>query len=765
MAQRNSEAKSTTFRSAARPVARVAKPAVRVAVCLAGLIAMIASIFTLVASPVSAVPTAGNRTTAATEFIIKVAPPGSGSAPSLGLSLTTNNASRCAVNRNSSRLFANNSSFTMRLNTHYDPTPAAVTAPNRDQFHCSYTATIVSNLENCTYAIAGISPTTATTFTLTGDDSPNYSTGEGEFRNLAADKTITITPSSCSHPPENNIARLLRITNLEPTERYRVSLEPYGNCQTQNTPLEVADFQIGVYAILDLRCNWQMSAFPVRNVIGAGCIVDAIVYYHDGTSALVPGASLLVHQSGNFAGSNSKRLTRVDLQASRTLANVGTCEQRFLIRMNVDLPSSTLANTLRADEVSFVVEPLNASQNRLCTQRTSVKGSNRTPATLEVIKSPRGVVATCSYRITAAETSDYLRFGTRDRRVVNLSTVSGTQATLRFLYVPNRIPLRVTAEVTTPSGSVFTTNDRISVQVNVPGECGSDTSAFGGVSGRIGIAYAIFVSPGTVPIVGPGSRLINPNATYDLPPTLLADGKAVACRVRATEITSFEGCTLQTLSRDSSNRPYVEVVWASGATAFNLNLQYDCGGAPGTPSAGSGQIALPRGWVMQTFNGATGTTPASFRQVMDNAFSSIWVWDARTQAWRGWRTTDSSPSLTSLTKGDVVFMYVPRLTTARYSPRTLLDPKISGGSETVQRGWNLLSYSGSTAASLSSLFDSQASNIRLVFRWNNDSQAWSYYIPGGSQVVTSATWFTSIDPGDTIFVLNRSRSAVTIRWP
>lgn len=741
------------------------KPASRAAICLSGLLALIASILALVASPASAQPTAGTRASAAAEVIIKVAPPSSGTAPSLGLTFATNSTTRCPVTRNSPRLFANDSSFTWRLNTNYDPTPGAVASPNSDQVDCSYTATIVSNLEGCSYAIVGISPTTASTFTLAGDANPNYSTGAGAFQDLAADKTITITPSACTAPPENTIRRLVRISSLEASERYRVNLEAYGNCTPENTPFEIADNQIGVYAILDLRCNWQMSAFPVSNVIARGCIVDAIVYYHDSTAELVPGASLFLHRSGNFAGFDGKRLTRIDLQASRTLAGAGVCEERFRIRMFVDLPSSPLANTLKAEEVGFTVAPADTRQHRLCTQSTSVKGSNNTPATVEVIKSPRGVVTTCSYTVTADQSSDFLRFGVRDRRIVNLSTSIGIQADLRFLYIPNRIPISVTAEINTPSGSVFTTNDRIAVQVSVPGECGNDNTAFGGVQSRIGLAYSVFVSPGTVPVVGPGSRLINPNATYDLPPTVLVDGKSVACKVRVTEITPFEGCTLQASSRDSSNRPYLEVVWVTGATSFNLNLRYDCGGAAGTPSAGSGQIALPQGWVMLTFNGITGTTPASFRRVMDDAFSSIWMWDAQAQAWKGWRTTDSSPSLTSLTKGDVVFVYVPRLASVRYSPRTLLNPKISGGSETLQRGWNLLSYSGSTSASLSSIFDSQASSIRLAFRWNNDSQTWSYYIPGGGRVTTSATWFGTVNPGDTVFVLSRSQSTVSIRWP
>ena len=164
MAPSKSEARSAT--SASRPAARVAKPAARAVVCLGGLVALIASILVLVASPASAVPTAGSRNAATKEVTIKVAPPSSDNAPALQFSFATNNSARCP--KGTTRwIYANNSQLTWKLNTNNDPTPTAVTSPNSDQVDCSYTVTISSNLADCSYAIAGISPTTSNTFTLT----------------------------------------------------------------------------------------------------------------------------------------------------------------------------------------------------------------------------------------------------------------------------------------------------------------------------------------------------------------------------------------------------------------------------------------------------------------------------------------------------------------------------------------------------------------------------------------------------------------------
>ena len=766
MAPSKSEARSAT--SASRPAARVAKPAARAVVCLGGLIALIASILVLVAAPASAVPTAGSRNAATKEVTIKVAPPSSDNAPALQFSFATNNSARCP--KGTTRwIYANNSQLTWKLNTNNDPTPTAVTSPNSDQVDCSYTVTISSNLADCSYSIAGISPTTSNTFTLTGSDSPNYSTGAGAFQNLAADSTITVTPTACTAPAANPANRLVLVRNLESNERYRLKFDSFGDCGVTNSPGSIVD-RGGVsggadyfYATLDLRCNWQMSATPIDNITLGGCRVDAILYFSDDTEQLKQGASLFIHAVGaqsNFAGSEGKRLSRVDLLPSTAPAGAGACEELFRLTLQVSL-ANNLVSQHKDEKISFTLEPLNSREHSRCTQRMTLTASHSTPSATDIVKSPQGVTSTCSYTVTAVSSTTALRLAASQIASRSFNTSGATQTTVRYIYVANRLPVRVSAQIYADAGNVFTTNDRITLIVTSPGACRNDTAFFGGVRADRGVSYGIFVSPGVVGVIGEGSRTVNPAASYDLPPYMNVNGVQTPCVVRVTQASSFEGCTMRNASRDSSGQPYREVAWTATSTAFNLTVEYDCSSE--TTLGPSARIALPRGWVMLPFNGATGTTAASFRRSLDNAFTSLWVWNTETQAWQGWSTTSSS-SL-RLNKGDVVFVNVPVARSISYRPDTLLSPAASGGTKAVPTGYSLLAYAGTTSTSLASLFNSQASSIRVIFRWNNASQSWSYFIPGGRPVVTSAEWITTINPGDTVFVLNRSRSAVTIRWP
>ena len=202
------------------------KSATRAVICYTGLLALIASIFVLVAPSVSAVPTAGTRTSASALTNIKVAPPSSGNAPSLQFSFATTpttNASRCRPGT-TRWIYADNSMLQWSLTTNYDPTPSVVSAPNSDQIDCTYTVTITSNLENCTFSVnrGTGSPTTATSFNLVGSDSPNYSNGTGAFDTLGADKTVTITPGGCTAPTAKPTQRLVLVRDLESLERYDV---------------------------------------------------------------------------------------------------------------------------------------------------------------------------------------------------------------------------------------------------------------------------------------------------------------------------------------------------------------------------------------------------------------------------------------------------------------------------------------------------------------------------------------------------------------
>ena len=758
----------SSIQSAAQPaVAKSAARVARAAVCFTGMLALLASIFVLIAPPASAVPTAGNRNTAKAQVIIKVAPPSSDNAPALKFSFATNNASRCPAGA-TRWIYANNGQLTWSLNTNYDPTPAVITSPNSDQVDCSYTVTIASNLEGCSYAITGITSTTATTFTLAGNDSPNYSTGAGGFTNLAADRIVTVTPSGCSAPATNSARGLVLVRNLEANERYRLKFTPFGDCQETNRGNIVdrggvsggADF---FYAILDLRCNWQMSATPLDNITLGGCRVDAAVYFADDTEKLVQGASLFIHGTGaqsNIASSEGKQLSRVDLLPSTAVAGAGACEELFRLTLRVDLTGTQIAQYGNED-ITFTLEPLNSREHSRCTQKRTLTASNARPAVVDIVKSPQGVTSSCSYSVTAQSSTTVLRLAASQIATRSFSTLGAAQVTIRYTYVTNRLPVRVSAQIFADAGSIFTTSDRIVLIVSSPGACANDTVLFGGVSAGRGISYAIYVNPGVTGVVGPGSRTINPAASYDLPPYLTVNGVQTPCVVRATQASAFEGCTMRNARRDSSGQPYQEFTWTSASTGFDLTVQYDCSSSISQGPAAT--VRLPQGWVMLPFNGESGTTAASFRRSLGNAFTSLWVWNTQNQSWQGWSTTSSSAL--RLNKGDVVFVNVPRARSVEYRPNTLLRPAASSGTRTLPTGYSLLAYAGSTSTSLDSLLSSQSASIGIVFRWNNQSQSWSYFIPGGRSVITSAERFTTINPGDTVFVFNRSRSPMTIRWP
>lgn len=756
------------IKSAAKPAAKSAvfKPAFQAALCLAGLLALIASILTLVAAPASAVPTAGNRNAAKAQVIIKVAPPSSENAPALKFSFATNNASRCPVGA-TRWIYANNGQLTWTLNTNYDPTPSVIASPNADQVDCSYTVTVSSNLDDCSYAITGIGSTTSNSFTLAGNDSPNYTTGAGGFNTLGADKTVTVTPSSCSAPSSSQANRLVLVRNLEANERYRLKFTPFGDCTSNNRDIidrggisGGADY---LYASLDLRCNWQMSATPLDNTSLGGCRVDAAVYFADDSEKLVQGATLFIHGTGaqnNLASSEGKQLSRVDLLPSTATAGSGACEELFRLTLRVNLPSAQVGQ-YGSENITFTLVPLNNREHSQCTQKMTLTASQASPSVVDIVKSPRGTSSTCSYTVTAQASTTVLRLAASQIASRSFNTRGATQTNITYTYVTNRLPVRVSAQIFADDGSVFTTNNRIVLIVSSPGACTNDTVLFGGVSAGRGVSYGIFVTPGVAGVIGAGARAVNPAASYDLPPYLNVNGVQTPCVLRVTQASAYEGCAMRNPRRDSSGQPYQEITWTSASTAFDITVQYDCSSSINRGPAAT--VTLPRGWVMLPFNGDSGTTAASFRRSLGNAFTSLWVWNTQTQSWQGWSTTSSSPL--RLNKGDVVFVDVPRARSVEYRPNTLLRPATSGGTKTLPTGYSLQAYAGSTSTSLVSLLSGQSSSIGVVFRWNNQSQSWSYYIPGGRSVLTSADQFTTINPGDTVFVFNRSRSPVTIRWP
>jgi len=661
------------------------------------------------------------------------------------------------------------------LTTNFDSTPANI--DNNDGVACSYNVTITPNLEDCSFTISRGADTdnlTGTSFTLVGDDSPNFATGAGAFTGIAVGNVVTITPDGCSVPTPVATQRLVQVRNLENMQRYRVSYSPFGNCAASNTPLDVLGPLDWSFAVLDLRCNWELTIAPIDNLASAGCRLDALIYFNDGTLAVDSDGELFIHQSGAFAAIDGKRIDRIDLSNSGSTASLGVCEEFLRLTVNAELVASLDASLFSNELVSFTIEPLDNTQSVACTQRREFQGSIANPAIINVVKSPRGSAATCAYSLTAAPSSAALSLAGNQLAVKNFDTRGITQLSVSYRYGLRRIPVQVAVQVFSPLGSVFRTDQTLQLHVTVPGACGNDTSFLGGVSGRVGVRYGLFVVPGLTYAIGPNARTVNRAASYSLPPYVFVNNQRVNCMVRVTEISAFDGCTVQNAQRDSAGRAFVEATWASNSNLISAVMQYNCSsiGGGGTGDTGSsvgsgdvGQSVLPLGWVTLPFNGASGTTPQAFVRELDNAITSLWRWDSLTQSWQGWSAARGSLGLNSLRNGDALMVFVPVSRRVSYSPVALLEPPAASGSLTIPPGYSLQVFGGETPRSLPDLLEGRASLVPVLYRWDILAQSWNVFLTGQQpSALTDAAMFEVINPGDIVFIFNTASSSRRIPW-
>ena len=746
---------------------------------IAGLLGSVLAAAALTASSASAAPTAGSNRQANTVLGFKGATPDAGSVPSIKLTFTPSSTTNCQTVL-PVRVLANNSSATRVIRTHNDPTPTNIA--NNDLTTCNYTVTISSNLDGCTYSYSlnnGTSFSTGTSFVLQGDDSPNFATATGAFANVTTARTIVIKPAGCSHPSAVNNPGLLNIRNIETTEQYRLTYTKFGNCALANNPLtELAALQWS-QAALDLNCNWKVTIAPISNVNITGCQVDAMIYFHDGTFAVDSTGEIFIGHvivragtlTQRFPAHTGKRITRVDIGISSAGARSGVCQEMTRLTITISLDRSVDQTSYRNEKVTFEIEPYNTVTGRTCTPRTTFSGSAATPATITLIKSPAGSSVTCSYKLTAPLHTEALQLAGNQLSSYDVHTAGVANVNLGYGYVLRRIPVRVGMQVLAPALSVFRTNQIVEVHVTVPGACGADTAMFGGITGRTGVEYGLHVVRGVTYAIGPNARIVNPAAAYSLPPFVEVNGQKVNCTVRVTATSVDSSCTPATTSKDAAGRTYAEATWAEGATAIEAILQFDCSSYGGTGvtrpgdtlDSGAGQIILARGWTMLAFNGVSGTTPQAFAAELGHAVSSLWVWHAPTQAWRGWRASSGSAGLTSLTKGDVVMAHVPATRQVNYDPATLLDPPAATGRLSLPRGYSVQVFGGGASRDLASLLGNQARSVAIIYRWNSQSQSWSYHLPGRSAVAgAGAAWFDTINPGDAVFIY--STAAATIPW-
>lgn len=763
-----------------QPNRRRNQPATKATLSLLATLAMIGSTLAGItiaalatATPAAATPTAGNNQYARAEITFEAPAPTSGATPSLQLAFTSSHSS-CS-NVSSIRLLANGTSRTRQIVTNHDPTPSDIT--NSGDLTCNYNIIITSNLENCSLTISrgtGTPALTGTNIALRGGDSPNFSTGVGNFDGLTAENTITITSASCTQPPPTQTPGLVQLRNLESTERYRTTFVPFGSCSPTNNPQQIIAQQQWSLAVLDFKCNWQLNVAPLDNIAAVGCRVDALLYFNDGTVEVDADGEIFLHQVGGLAASGGKQLNRIDLSFSTASPLTGACQELIRLTVIPRLVASVDANLFGGAEVSFTVEPLDNTQNRDCTQKTQFEGSSLNPATIDLVKSPAGTTATCAYKLTADARSDALQLAENQFATRQFDTRGATQVAVAFIYAERRIPVQVALQVFAPGGSVFRTDQIIELQVTVPGACGNDTSFLGGVSGRIGVSYGMFVLPGVTYAIGPNARNVNKDASYDLPPYVVINGERTHCTVRVTEISAFENCAPVNVQRDEAGRAYAEAAWTTNANRITATIQYNCasygpgigsGGTSGNTGSGSaGQTTLTRGWLALPFNGTSGTSPQAFVAELDNAVASVWVWNAQQRAWQGWSASGGSQGLTSLNNGDTVMVYVPSSQVVTYRPFDLLTPPATSGRLTLPPGYSFQVFGGDTPRSLQGLLGAQASVIPVIYRWNNRDQQWNYYLASGRRSDVSVPWFDVINPGDAVFMFNAGSAAATIPW-
>ena len=747
---------------------------------IVGLLGSVLAAVALAASPASAAPTAGSNTNATTVVVFKGATPDTGATPSLYLSFDTSVSSLCPVVQ-PVRFVANNSTASRRMRTNHDPTPTNVA--NNDQVNCSHTVTIQSNLDSCTYSYSldnGATFTTGSTFSLLGNDSPNYASATGAFQTVSSANTIVVKPAGCARPTALQTPSLLNIQNIESQLRYQLTYTSYGSCSLSNNPLTDLPGREWSQALLDLSCNWQVTFSPVENLNPTGCQIDAIIYFQDGTFKVESDGDLFITPfivtsgslSTRYPAVDSKRIIRVDLGSSNATAATGVCQEKIPLTVQIALEGAAKNPVFNNETVTFELIPLNEIPSRRCTAKTRFTGTAASPATLNLVKLPAGSSIACSYRLTAVASSAILELAGNQTGTVDFGTVGKSRISYLYTYKLSRVPVQVGLLVTAPVGSVFETDQRINVHVTVPGACSSDTTFLGGVTGSVGAKYSMIVTPGLTNAIGSGARTVNAQATYTLPPYVFSStNQRVSCTVRATATSVDSDCTPVTPEKDDSGRTYAEAIWTAGSSQINVVLRYNCTSYGGradpndTISTGDGRATLKRGWVMLPFNGATGTTPRALAAELDNSVSSLWVWHAPTQSWRGWRANGAAAGLTSLVKGSVIMARVSSSRNITYSPATLLDPPAATGQLTLPSRYSVQVFGGDESRKLSSLLGTRASSVAIIYRWNNQSQTWSYHLPGRQAVADAGVeWFDTINPGDTVFVYNTASRSVSIPW-
>ncbi len=174
------------------------------------------------------------------------------------------------------------------------------------------------------------------------------------------------------------------------------------------------------------------------------------------------------------------------------------------------------------------------------------------------------------------------------------------------------------------------------------------------------------------------------------------------------------------------------------------------------------RMTLTQGYMALSFNGKSGTLPLDFVAEMDYAIDSVYVWDATSQSWDAWTASKGPQGLNSLNRGDAMLVYVPVSKQVTFRPADLLSPHI-GEAVSLPSGYSFHMFGGSSPKPLTEFLGYQAASIPVVFRWHNDGQRWSYFLPGRQPLSRmSIPWFDILNPGDPFFIYNASSTAIDL---
>ena len=161
--------------------------------------------------------------------------------------------------------------------------------------------------------------------------------------------------------------------------------------------------------------------------------------------------------------------------------------------------------------------------------------------------------------------------------------------------------------------------------------------------------------------------------------------------------------------------------------------------------AGAADIELLRGFNLVAYSGATLPVSDALADSRD-VVTSVWAYDATTQAWRGWHAAlpPAAQSLTTLESGEAYFVYA---TNARgwTFPGT---GSAAAAAVALAAGGNLLVYSGATGA-LPGVLGSAESAVGSIWAFDAVAQAWRSWNPSLPPALRA---FSSLEAGGAYWV-------------